>query len=318
MKKNILLVCLGLFTYSHVRAQVDTNAWSPRGATWLYKTIAQVGLSYLKIVYQRDTFLLGKNVKEMVVARINYVGIAPNWVRGNENFVFNTYMYSAHDSVFWLHNNQFQLLYVFNASIGTSWEIQPNNIFTCVNQAVATTNLITVRNVQQMLIANRLFTVIDANPQRSWTIGTRILKNIGSMQNPFPIPSNSNCPLPDGNAGVPESLMCYQDAIRGILDFGNAGNCASLITNNEDVHSYKNARFAIFPNPLTSILNLTNPDFIPIKQLSITDIVGNQQLIMNYRNEDRVNIESLADGMYILTIHTLNQGNYSIKFIKTH
>jgi Secretion system C-terminal sorting domain len=312
-----LLICLGFLSHYHASAQVDTAAWSPRGATWLYQNAAQVGFSYFKIVYQKDTFLLGKSVKKMIATQINYVGVPSNWVRGPEFFLFNTYMYNAHDSVFWFHNNQFQLLYVFNASVGTSWEIQPNNIFTCVNQATATTNLITIRNVQQMLMANRTFTVIDANPQRSWTIGTRILKNIGSMQNPFPIPSNSNCPLPDGNAGVPVSLICYQDSIRGSLNFGNVSNCASLITSNDDIFQHQNARFTIFPNPLSSVLNISNPDFIKIEHLSITDIVGNQQLIMDYSDNGSINIENLASGMYILTLHTLNQGNYSIKFVKT-
>ncbi len=317
MKKNILFACLGCLFYYHASAQVDTNAWAPRGATWLYQTASIVGLSYVKMTYQKDTFFLGKNLKKMVVSNINYIGIPPNMVRAGDFFWFNAYMYSANDSVFWLHNNNFQLLYVFNASVGTSWEIQPNNIFTCVNQAAAITNLITIRNVQQMLMANRMFTVIDANPQRSWTIGTRIVKNIGSTQNPFPIPGNSNCPIPDGNMGVPQSLVCYQDSIRGSLDFGNVGNCASIITNNDEVRPNRNTKFAIFPNPLTDVLNISNPGFVKIKQLRITDIIGNQQLIMDYPDNGSVNIENLADGMYILTLHTLNQGNYSIKFVKT-
>jgi hypothetical protein len=321
MKKNILIACLGFLSCYYASAQVDTNAWAPRGATWLYKTATIVGLSYVKMTYQKDTFFLGKNLKKMVISTINYIGIPTNMVRAGESFWFNAYMYSANDSVFWLHNHQFQLLYVFNATVGSSWEIQPNTIFTCANRATATPNLITIRSVQQLLMANRTFTVIDANPQPSWTIGTKIVKNIGSVTHLFPAPGNSNCPFPDGNMGNPDWLVCYQDSIRGSLDFGNVGNpanCASIITSNDDISQNRNTRFAIFPNPLTSILNISNPNFIKIEHLSITDVVGNQQLRMDYPNNGSVNIENLADGMYILTLHTLNQGKYSIKFVKTN
>jgi hypothetical protein len=318
MKKKILVVLCFFKIFQSLFAQVDAHPWTPTGATWLYQATSQMSVLYFKFVYQKDTLAFGKEVKKIVVTKFEYIGIVPNLVRTRETFVSNEYMYNSHDSVFWYNNNQFQLLYVFSAGNGASWVVQKSNYFTCLNPGTPDTNTLTIRNVQQLLLANRQFTVMDANPQPYWTIGTRIVKNIGSMKSLFPVPGNAGCSVIDGNVGIPEYLTCYYDNLRGNLDFGGNGKCQELISATQDVYEKNkhNTVFTIFPNPASSTLNILSQSHLDIERISVFDMFGKPQMAVKYTGNNELDIDNLPNGIYIIVIQASNHLNYSIKFIK--
>jgi Secretion system C-terminal sorting domain len=318
MKKSIITTILGLISICSMIAQVDTHPWSPTGATWLYRGSSLTSQLYFKLSYQKDTLFSGKNVKKIVVSKFEYIGIPPNLVRTKETFVRNEYMYNSQDSVFWYNDNTFQLLYLFSASNGSSWAIQKSNYYTCLDSGTPNTNLITVRNTQQVSIGGRQFNIIDANPQPYWTIGTRIIKNIGPTRSPFPVPGSLGCPIVDGNIGLPESLSCYFDNTRGTIDMDGVGNCQGLITKTNNLDKNESKLFVISPNPVINNLQIRNNSFVEIESINVFDMLGKQYLTVkniNNSNPD-IDVSSLPDGMFVIVLHTSNKLNHSIKFVK--
>jgi hypothetical protein len=319
MKKSIISTFIGLILTCSMIAQVDMHPWAPTGATWLYRASSQTSQLYFKLSYQKDTSFSGKNVKKIVVSRFEYIGIPPNLVRTKEVFVRNEYMYNSQDSVFWYNDNTFQLLYVFSAVNGSSWDIQKSNYFTCINgSSTPNSNLLTVRAVQEATMGSRQFTVIDANPQPYWTIGTRLIKNIGSTRTPFPLPGNLGCSVIDGNIGQPDGLICYYDNLRGSIDFGGFGNCQGLITKIKNPDENVSKSFALFPNPTSSNLQLVNSLSLEVESVNILDMLGKQHISLRNMgsNNLEIDVSSLPNGMYVIVLQTSNKINHTIKFVK--
>lgn len=75
-----------------------------------------------------------------------------------------------------------------------------------------------------------------------------------------------------------------------------------------------NFTFGIFPNPGSSIVNITGTEGQDITELQILDISG--RVIKTYDNpNNQINIEDLINGHYIIKIST-QYGLHAVKFIK--
>ncbi|MFK5982300.1 MAG: S8 family serine peptidase [Flavobacteriaceae bacterium] len=76
------------------------------------------------------------------------------------------------------------------------------------------------------------------------------------------------------------------------------------------------SNFALYPNPTTSIINISFPEGISEADFTLYSILGNKVLSTQIsKNANSVNIESLTTGMYIATISSNNQ-KISFKIIK--
>ena len=76
------------------------------------------------------------------------------------------------------------------------------------------------------------------------------------------------------------------------------------------------SNFALYPNPVTSKINISFPQGISNATFTIYSILGNKVLLTEIsRNLNSVNIESLNSGMYIASINSDNK-QISFKIIK--
>jgi hypothetical protein len=299
-------------------AQVDNLPWAPPGATWVYQAAAQTQQLHFKIKYQKDTLFLGRTVKKMVITQFEYLGIYPTWVRSSERFVKNEFMYVTNDSVYWYNNNQFQLLYLFSATVGSTWNIYKSNYRACQNIAAPDSNPITIRALNERTFGNRQFTVMLANAQPYWTIGTAIIKNIGSMETLFSRTGDVNCNLLGGSLGLPADLFCYQDDLRGTIRIGGFFECSSLITPTHDFPSMSNHSDGIYiiPNPSSDKVFIKNDFNVDIKEVKIMDLMGQERIsVKNYDNQ-AIDIAHLPNAMYVVSFIGSDNKIYSTKLIK--
>ncbi len=76
-------------------------------------------------------------------------------------------------------------------------------------------------------------------------------------------------------------------------------------------------KFNLFPNPATSIVNITNNENMSIKQIEIYDVAGKLINTQNFNKEAEIqlNIEPLTSGTYLLHLHT-NEGVAVKKLVK--
>ncbi len=76
-------------------------------------------------------------------------------------------------------------------------------------------------------------------------------------------------------------------------------------------------KFNLYPNPATSVVNITNAENMLVNQVAIYDIAGKQLSTQTYNNETdiQLNVEHLASGTYLLHLQT-NEGTAVKKLVK--
>ncbi len=80
------------------------------------------------------------------------------------------------------------------------------------------------------------------------------------------------------------------------------------------LNNQKSNLFSLYPNPTSSILNITNSDNLDIKNISVVDING--RVVKNQAGSlTQINVSDLNAGVYFVTIET-NEGTGTSKFIK--
>ena len=76
------------------------------------------------------------------------------------------------------------------------------------------------------------------------------------------------------------------------------------------------SNFALYPNPVSSVVNVSFPEGVSNATFTVYSILGNEVLNTNIsRNSNTVNIEALNSGMYIASINSNNK-QISFKIIK--
>jgi hypothetical protein len=91
-----------------------------------------------------------------------------------------------------------------------------------------------------------------------------------------------------------------------------ASNTDTLLSIDSNV--IENNTFTIYPNPTSSILNISNPINVEIKSISVVDING--RIVKNQSDSlSQINVSDLNAGVYFVTIEAA-EGKTTKKFIK--
>ena len=99
----------------------------------------------------------------------------------------------------------------------------------------------------------------------------------------------------------------------GIPNFEDAYNALEILGNENE---FLLSNFALYPNPVSSIINISFPEGISNANFTVYSILGNEVLNTEIsRNSNSVNIETLNSGMYIASISSNNK-QISFKLIK--
>jgi hypothetical protein len=162
-------------------------------------------------------------------------------------------------------------------------------------------NPIQITNVQTATYSGSTFQVADLSTTPYWTIGGRIIKNIGSDLAPFPLASAANCQGIDAGIGLPERLECYFDEDRGYLNIGTTDDCHGLITATSTVEPI-GQKIKLFPNPTHGSFDFSGIAPSDISNISITDLFGRRLIHICNPQTTQINTELLMQGVYLVTI----------------
>lgn len=310
-----------------LKAQIDNHPWCPNGATWVYLRTTQFSREYLKLSYARDTIIANKATKILALSQIEIVGPGPfpNYSR-SEQYLRDEYYCNVNDSIFWWNNNQFVFLYDFNPNTGAEWFINTNQEYTCNSSFNFIPDTFTVMNIGVQAFDGKNFNTINGSNKGRWNIGQTVIKNIGSLTSPYPIPIHPNpsagthpCNHKDFY-GSPNQLVCYNDDLRGNIAFSPTltGNCAYELTSTRQLKARNKEGISIrlFPNPSSRSISvdILNPK-IDINSFEIFNINGKRIQIKTFSSNHDINISELETGVYILLLHGKNE-SYPLKFIK--
>lgn len=105
------------------------------------------------------------------------------------------------------------------------------------------------------------------------------------------------------------AFNCTSPADRNILAIDDI-----QITSVLSSDSFESNEFTIYPNPATTILNISNTNNVEIKNISVTDING--RVVKNQAGTlTQINVSDLNAGVYFVTIEAA-EGKSTQKFIK--
>jgi hypothetical protein len=105
------------------------------------------------------------------------------------------------------------------------------------------------------------------------------------------------------------AFNCTSPADRNILAIDDI-----QITSVLSSDSFESNEFTIYPNPATTILNISNTNNVEIKNISVTDING--RVVKNQSDSlSQINVSDLNAGVYFVTIEAA-EGKTTKKFIK--
>jgi hypothetical protein len=75
-----------------------------------------------------------------------------------------------------------------------------------------------------------------------------------------------------------------------------------------------NQKFDMYPNPTSDVILIKSKDNIQIDSIKVFDLLG-KEVACDYLSEDKLNVSSLSNGVYIIKIATLDLV-YTSRFVK--
>ena len=282
MKKVITLIAFFM-----CMANIFGQEWAPIGAKWTY-TFSSVSSSYKDTATMRvtnDTIIQGKTCRIM---KKNYYSC------NDRPIIEYTYADSGKVYFFDQSRNVFQMLYNFNASIGSTYKIYdsnyPNN--DSVVLKVDSVSTVTINTY----ILKKLF-VHQTNVGSNFPyVGGEIIENIGDLQNMFAW-VNGAC---DATFAFP--LRCYEDTVIGFHDFHTAPSCDFV--GYVGLKEIKADYFAISPNPFLTFTQISFDKTYPNITLSLYDLQGKLLLQNHYTDCNQITLHrnQLSNGLYFLKL----------------
>lgn len=307
------------------RSQVDNIEWAPIGATWLYTTFCQSCKVDARLVYINDSIVNGQEVKKMNLYQRNYICSPDPNGSGNlicssftESLIRSDFMFNRNDSVFWLQNSEFDLLYCFGANQGDAWKINQGYTLITPCDTLPLFDSALVNKKDTLLYSSMKYVACHTKSKNNnWAIGT-VVKNIGSLRSPFPSPEYNNCIIDHTPYFlITEGLSCYYDSKRGYVNFSPSNttqDCQSSITAVPQL-ILDNTFFEIYPNPANSILTVKILNSIDWSY-QIYDLLGKKYSDNKFTNTNQIDVSGLKTGCYLLQLTDNNGNNQVSRFIK--
>lgn len=288
--------------------------WLSVGTTWYHTYIRHgwewpIDYGYKKTVVTNEYIIDGNTVK--ILTQTTHLP-------GSTNYPDETFMLHQEDNRVYLHlwiddSEEFTLLYDFNASQGdTIWISEPYNLNEETPKQMAlvidSTYTITIEGVEFLAYNHHL------PYDHDWFFHGRSIEHIGWISDIVPY----NHWLMDLGYS-PGELRCFTSG-----DFSWQTNpnlpCDTIysVTVNVEELNYTESEILLFPNPASSLLNIsfTTQPWEKIT-IEVLDVSG-RLLIKNVfepENEIQLNINNLKQGTYFVRAITSNNTFYNT-FIK--
>ena len=301
MKKLTILLLL-LFSIT-----LQGQIWIDTGATWHYDW-SGILPAFDKIEYTGDTVIQDKTCQTLQVSSYMFAPLEQGGELLNTYFS-KRYTYSNGDTVFYLVNDNFHILYNFGAQVGDSWELGVDtNDFSCGRSFVEVTSIGSTEINGQMHEYIQVTTV----PNSSVGFEGKIYKRFGVIGDYlFPTPRNCN---PDIIIDFyMYNFTCFQDDSFPLYNVTDK-DCGYMLS--VGIPKLDNAQgiVSVYPNPASDVLklNVLKQNYT-LKNVEITDMQG--RLLKNI-NQSEIKISDLPKGLYLLQIEFENGRRIVEKFIK--
>ena len=286
---------------------LQAQIWIDTGATWHYDW-SGILPAFDKIEYTGDTVIQDKTCQTLKISSYMFAPLE----QGGELLstdISKRYTFSNGDTVFYLVNDNFHILYNFGAQVGESWELGVDtNEFSCGRSFVEVTSIGSTEINGQM----HEYMQVTTAPNSSVGFEGKIYKRFGVIGDYlFPTPRNCN---PDIIIDFfVYNFTCFQDDSFPLYNVTDT-DCDYLFT--VGIPKLDNAEgiVSVYPNPASDflVIRVFKPDY-KLKNIEITDMQGR---LLKKNNQSEIDISDLLKGLYLLNIEFENGRRTVEKFIK--
>ncbi|KAF0204522.1 MAG: hypothetical protein FD170_427 [Bacteroidetes bacterium] len=281
--------------------------WIDNGATWHYDWSGTIP-GFDKIEYIGDTIIQNKSCQKLMISSYMF---APAELGGElvDSWTSQKFTYSNGDTVFYLVNDNFQILYNFGAQVGDTWEPGVDtNEFSCGKSYVE------VVSTGSDEINGEIYEWLQVTTLPNSSVGFegKIYKRFGVIGD-YLFPTPRNCDPDIIVEFFNYSFMCFQDDSFPLYNVTNK-DCDYLLSTDEFEIKYPEKIVSIYPNPASDILSIgvLKPD-CKITNVVVTDMQGR---VLKNVNELQIDISDMAKGIYFIRIDFNNDGRFVERFIK--
>ena len=301
MKQAFFLILIVLSIQSNAQVWVNSNA------VWTYGYSGLTEGGSFRWRYMNDTVIQDRSVQVISCEKHQFVYDQFGQLQGNIINNGNYYTSVSGDTVFYLNNNQFYVLYNFGANIGDQWIIAENPNTTFCNSVSS----VQVTDTGTFLINGQVKRTITLSTLTTGDLGMDglVIEGIGLINgaNFGLFPGVRDCP---GSSVISESyefdFRCFSDDSLGIYQQGIL-DCDYLIVS---INESNSEVFSVYPNPSCETIQIKN--LTVEKTFTISDFKGEKVIEKKIiPNHNYIDISELKNGIYLLNI-----GNQKIKFIK--
>jgi len=280
--KNSLSIIFIIYSLSSF-----AQPWIEQGATWHYSWINVSNYGFRKIEYTQDTLIQNKTCQMLVVENHTFERdqFQDNYLGGG--VIDTNYTYSKNDTVFWLINETFHILYDFNADVGDSWDLGfDTNEYKCSKSYTVVDSIGTIE------INGKTLRWVALNWTKNSSVGffeQKIIEGIGGMRYLFP--TFNNCDSTTIVHFQALSFRCFQDDLFTL--YPNNVDCDAPLHVNKKIN---NSLFNIYPNPSKGNLVIENFE----GRLTVFSVYGDQLATHQISNRKNINFEGFPGGVYLL------------------
>lgn len=295
------------------------QVWIESGAVWHYDywNIGEMG--FIKYVYSKDTLIQNKDCQKISATwyRFTYNQYDSLVLMGQQTLRDN-FTYVSGNTVFYLNNDEFFVLYDFGASIGDQWIISTNNdgFPECDD-----TSRVVVTDTGSVVINESRFRSITVQPTSNSSVGLKgtYVERFGNIElesGPFQylFPGLFQC---DSITAAVEwtylHFKCFKDTSITLYN-PSAEDCEYYLTHlgTEELSSDE---ILCYPVPTKDILKIGHN----FKNDFIAQIFSYQGiLVKSYvlsRSDHTIDLSKLSKGMYLIKFQH-EEGNFIRKIIK--
>ena len=297
---------LSFLLFVFVNASLTSQVWIDQGAEWHFDFSKVSSGGVIKLSYTQDTIIQGNICQKLVPTRYNLTSDQfGNIVLSSVQVESARYTSVSGDTVFYLLNNQFEVLYNFGAQMNDTWDLGVDT-----NSMLCGSSFAIVDSIDNVTINSSNLRTIYMNSQSNSSVilHGRANERFGNMQQYlFPVPTNC-----DTNIIVDfEDIIfkCYKDNSFATYNVTNE-SCGHLIS----VENYEKLQLTtnVFPNPTTSELFIDAE--VEFSEIAIYNLNGKLIRSMNV-HRDLINVSDLPKGVYVLRLNS-NMGAVTKRFVK--
>lgn len=303
--KATYIFTIFLFSQFHSFAQV----WIDSDASWHYNVDAGSlfqGFNHLQ--YTADSMIQGHNCQ--VIEAYQHRATNYNSIYSHSDFQLETnYTYVNGDTVFWLVDDEFKVLYNFGAQVGDTWVIAEANTDTECQQTI-----VQVDDIGTVDLNEETFRWISFHSlgNSSYFFGGKALERFGMYEIPYHSPHSLFPVENDCTANIEfffHQFTCYEDASFNLLNTSTL-DCEFARTLSLTEESTSNFGIQYYVDQENSLLHLNSDASLDNVKCTIYNNMGQvvfpTKVILNTNNNDVIHFSNLNSGIYYVVLQSDN------------